>query len=181
MVPPPLRKKNPFIIFSPSGCLALFSSFRGVRGIKLNDPSKNSSDDQDWSYPWRAWVLLSSALLWLLSCFMHKWAKLRMSQKRTMLWGQCAILPAAREEPHGNRPSDRGSFGKWSVPHLCCQMQRGRGCGGVAVFDLLSVLQHCSPHREQRAEGLLAGLLSKAREPGWVQTPLLWGTVWLSA
>lgn len=79
------------------------------------------------------------------------------------------------------RPSDRGSFGKWSVPHLCCQMQRGRGCGGVAVFDLLSLLQHCSPHREQRAEGLLAGLLSKAREPGWVQTPLLWGTVWLSA
>jgi len=34
MVPPPLRKKNPFIHFSPSGCLALFSGFRGVKGDK---------------------------------------------------------------------------------------------------------------------------------------------------
>lgn len=32
--------------------------------------------------------------------------------------------------------------------------------GGVAVFDLLPVLQHGSPHREQSPEELLARLLS---------------------
>lgn len=152
MVPPPLRKKNPFIIFSPSGCLALFSSFRGVRGIKLNDPSKNSSDDQDWSYPWRAWVLLSSALLWLLSCFMHKGAKLRMSQKRTMLWGQCAILPAAREEPHGKDPLTEAVLESGLFP---ISVARCRGVEDVVgwlslTFSLSFSIALLTGSREQR-------------------------------
>lgn len=193
MVPPPLRKENPFIIFSPSGCLALFSTFREVRGIKWNDPSKNSSDDEDSSYSWRPWLYYflpssgftpalctrgqSSGRLALRSSLARVKDPSSPCQKGMMLWTQCAILPVARKS-HIDSLSDRDNIGKWSVAHLSCHMQGGRGClwcsGCLWPSQSPSALLSLQG-AETRGAAWLSSLLSKGSRVG-ADLPL-WGAV----
>lgn len=134
------------------------------------------------------YILFCLALASLL-LYAHEWAKLRevgtqvqLSQSERPLFPVPEKEGVVRSGCNFTSSKERATLKSPSGRGKPIFVARCRGvedaCGGVALFDLLTILQHCPPHMEQRAEELLACVLSPpVREAGWVQTPLFWGAV----
>lgn len=135
--------------------------------------------------------IISSAWLWLHSCFMHRWAKLRevgtevqISQSERPLFpvpGKDSAVRSmhsftrSKERATLKSPSDRGSVGKWTVPHLFCQMQGSGGClwwGGCLRPSLSPSALLSSQEAETRVAACLSPFLSKGARVG-ADTPSL--------
>lgn len=82
---------------------------------------------------------------------------------------------SSKERATLKSPSDGGSVGKWPVPHLCCRMQRGRGClwwGGCLWPSPCPSAWLSSQGAEPRGAACSSPFLS---EGGRVGSDTLWG------